>query len=244
MKLYSFCTTNFKRLRDRFESTVPRDVDVEIVNIDHLIIEKGALSGGRAISKWKPEFMVDKVGQHWGEVVVVADIDIQFFRPFSDDVIQLLEGKDILFQDRFRTADRIGPVNIGFIAMQCNGSVLAFWQEVSRVVTKHINDPPRKHRIENLWWDEGVVNKLLKTSYSKAVRWGTLPDRYWLANRRTGRNSHRIPADIVLHHAIRTGPDTIRSKMAQMNFVRDNIGRRVRRSKSAPGGLALYEGKG
>ncbi len=240
MKLYSFCTSNFWPLRDRFERSVPDDVEVEIVNIDHLFIEENALSGGRAVSQWKPQFVVDTIARHWGELIVIADIDIQFFRSFKADVEVLISGKHMLFQDRFRSGNLVGDVNIGFMVIYCDDFTHLFWEQVCQEVNYHIDDPPAKHRIYNQWWDEGVVNKLLEKGVS--MRWTTLPDRYYLVNKRSGRNRHVIPEDIVLHHAIRTGPDTIESKLAQMDFVRDNVGMRVRRCKQVPG-LALWKDK-
>eukprot|EP00756_Hemistasia_phaeocysticola_P048472 Hpha_TRINITY_DN22897_c0_g1::TRINITY_DN22897_c0_g1_i1::g.84358::m.84358 len=143
---------------------------------------------------------------HPGRVVLYADTDIVFFRPFLEDIRGLMAAPgepDILFQGFPHPVTgkrRRKMINIGFMAMRCTPDTKRLWEgTLSRVADKDGR------------WLEGRCDQpeLQHKSGLTAAwpRWDFLPSRYWISSLTHPRRGalhavgwRAVPDDPVLCH--------------------------------------------
>lgn len=198
--LYTFYNAAFERLKDRFLATIKDDYDIHCIRCDFD-------TGGQPIDKAVDMFIArgkiirDAIRENLGGIIILADIDIQFFRPTEPIVRKALESHRMVFQKGdVEKANR--SKNMGFIALRCDEKILAFWSEVLEEI----------RRTER--WEEIIVNEMLEKE--SAPDFGLFPDQIW-----TPMLIAR-PEDIALHHAINSGPGE-KGKIEQMDRVVDAL---------------------
>jgi hypothetical protein len=211
MKLFSICTAPTAVLRDEwFLKTLQDDWEVHICDLDD--VPQG--NGDYLSREWyhcirkKIDILHEAIRANPDEIIIWADIDMQFFRPCTDSIKKNMQDMDIMFQ---RWLPSKPSINTGFMAIRCNTDTRAFFETVATT--------PFEHRT---FADQDAVNDLL-ASGNPPVRWGMFdPDIYQI-------NLGLPPATIALHHACSTPGPGIRNgrfvssmehKIEQLTMIR------------------------
>lgn len=195
IKLYTFYNSHFNVLKDRFLRTIKDDYDVQCILCD-FAANKEPISQAKEMFISRGTIICNAIRDNFGKIIIVSDIDIQFFRPTEPVVRDMLQSYDMVFQRGEDFALR--SKNMGFIGINCHAKTLAFWEQVLQI----IKDTGR--------WEEIIVNELLATTTD--VTYGVFPDTIWTPM------LHSRPTDIILHHAIVAGI-TPQRKLKQMEQV-------------------------
>lgn len=156
----------------------------------------------------KIELILEAIEKHWGDIFIYADIDIQFFAPFVADVLQRMEGLDLVFQRH----NPQGVVCSGFFACRANQTTKDFFLMVQSMMQKN-----------KKMSDQPAINHQLKKHTDLA--WDYLPDTFFGGGTRSATSKAWEPGDgldipegIILHHANCTRG--IKNKLAQLAYVR------------------------
>lgn len=154
-----------------------------------------------------------------GDYFIFCDPDIQFFRPFYDDILKEVEGYDAAFQN-----DYGGGVNTGFFIMKSTPKTRAFLKTVEGNLEKFPEEQVCfNHLIQNF------------SQYEKiAFSCKFLPNRYWTYGEKAiqpkpngepysiwdGKDvDFEIPEDIIIHHGNWT--NTFSNKIKLLDLVRE-----------------------
>jgi len=122
-----------------------------------------------------------------------SDVDVRFYGPVANDLLTLLRGRDIVFQDQ-------GPAGActGFFVVVPSQRTTKFFEEALE-------------RIDDHHHDQDAANLVLRTNTS--LKWGLLPERYYMIGRQENRwvpmlwekwdpqTMIWIPKDLLVHHA-------------------------------------------
>lgn len=200
VKLYAFYNSDFKKLKERFSRTLKDDYEV-ICEQQDLRVDEKVWCGGETVWLFKTRFILDAIKANWNDVIIISDIDIQFFKPTLGIVSKSIAMRDIVFQ---RNAP-LGHVkiNIGFMAIRCNERCLTMFEWV---LTKIMET--KKH-------DQQLVQAYLKDP-SNRINYGLFPKKIFAYN--PIATHYGLTYGIVLHHAIwaRSEPE----KLSQMEKIR------------------------
>lgn len=181
VKLYSIYTDEMLDLKNTFLESVKDDWDLTLDRFEgggHVLDE-----GWYDILKDRTVYIVNKIKENMGQVIVWCDIDVQFFRPCIQFIEEAIKDKDIVFLDEGRN----GHVNCGFVVIRCNEKTLALYEKVLQTDLK-------KHRLG----DQGIINWMLLHEPTD-LNWGVLPKQFW------ARSQGGVPPkDAVMHHANNT----------------------------------------
>jgi hypothetical protein len=222
MKLYTvFTESHYDMFKDYFIKSFPFDTDIElIVKFKPQVCPSSEFQseGWRDTMKYKVQCFIDAAYETKdGECFMFSDPDIQFFKPFSKDVLNQLGDYDAAFQN-----DYGGGVNTGFFIMRSTSKTRAFLKTVMGNLEKF----PEEQVCFN--YIISNFNNLEKIAY----KWKMLSKEYWtygeLALQRAtptntsgtwqGTEDFDIPKDIVIHHANWTTP--FNNKIKLLNIVR------------------------
>jgi hypothetical protein len=231
MNLYTVYTESHKIFfEDVFIKTLPFDSRIEL----RALMKEQTCNAEFRSKGWK-ETMYYKVRCFIqaayeiedGEYFIFSDPDIQFFRPFYNDVLKEVEGYDAAFQN-----DYGGGVNTGFFIMKSTSQTRAFLKTVEGNLDK--------------FPEEQVCFNYLMRNFSQypkiSFRWKMLPRRYWTYGEKaikpkpTGEPysiwegtdyDFDIPSDIVMHHANWTNTfankikliDVVKQKYNELNKI-------------------------
>lgn len=120
----------------------------------------------------KTQLIIDKIKEHWGEVLIVADADLVFFKETKGDLLRQLGRYDMLFlcersaeQPRYERTP--ANINIGFVAMNCNEASLGYWESVQNEV------------VMTKGWDQEVANLIIAEGRS-SLKYSILADTEYL----------------------------------------------------------------
>lgn len=110
-----------------------------------------AFFGGNIL---KTQLVIDKIKENWGQILLIADADLVFFRKTEEQILEELGDLDCIFlKERFSSEylydKALSNINIGFVAIKCNERNLKFWEEVQQQ-TK-----------DSSGWDQEIANKIL-----------------------------------------------------------------------------------
>ncbi len=212
VKIFSIYTEEAKELRDIFLQSFQDNWDVNL-----LFWGKGGENGnwgtisfGKLMRK-KIEFILKTIKANWYDVIVIADIDIQFFGKCHKIIDQLLECNDILFQSENWPERKI---NAGFIVIKCNNNTFRFFENVYSQDIEHLQ-----------FFEQSAMNHILEDE-SIELKWDVLPSQFWAMSHQS-----TPPLDLVLHHANCTAPiirdgktiNSIDLKMEQYRNVREFV---------------------
>lgn len=176
------------------------------------------------VTEKKIDLILDHMGKEAeGSVFIMSDLDVQFFRPFADDVRALMQGYDVLFQNDFGTRQQPpgqqgrGGLNSGFIAVRAGADSRRLFERALAYMRKK-NDPGV---------DDQVALRVV-TADERQVRLGLLPPRYWTHGTYwTPGQALDPPGDIVTHHANWIVGDNVNNvKLEQLREVREIVERR------------------
>lgn len=190
IKLFTFYNSHFNILKDRFLRTLQDDYEVHCVLGD---FEANHQPISHAVDMFiaRSNMICDAIKNNMGKIIIVSDVDIQFFRKSESTIRESLKGYDMAFQK----GDNYRARNMGFIGIHCNPNTLAFFEAVREEIRKTGR------------WEEVIVNEFLDKDMG--VTHTIFPETIW-----TPILSSR-PADIILHHAIAAGVSP-KSKLKQM----------------------------
>jgi hypothetical protein len=127
-----------------------------------------------------------------GEFFMFSDVDIQFFKPFYDDIMNQVQGFDAAFQNDYR-----GGVNTGFFIMRSTPQTRAF--------LKTVEGNLHKFPEEQVCFNHLIVNfnnpDLRKIAFNVKM----LTKNYWTYGINdvgwNGTKDFTIPEDIIIHHS-------------------------------------------
>jgi len=212
-----------------FKRTLPAEFDS--VNILHV---RGHDSGPgcvgernfKVINYKKLEFVAKQLLMHEGDNLLVLDIDIVCFRNFKQEINDLLENNDMVFQCN-PPGPKTLPYGIGVWALQCSRKNLMFFgeevlpratvllQTEEQLNAWHYNKTPVpafwQHRLngglEHYHGDQCVVNAaILESVLGKELNVSLLPDTYALSGQIDFNNDSK---EYALYHATSGGQTVI-----------------------------------
>jgi len=200
IKLYTFHNDDFKKLKERFLSTLKDDYEVICKQQDLRVGDK-VWCGGETVWLFKTRLIIDAIKANWDDVIIISDIDIQFFKPTKEIVFRAIAARDIVFQ---RNAP-LGHVkiNIGFMAIRCNERCLTMFEWVFAKIME-----TKKH-------DQKLVEVYLE-NHPGRINYALFPKKIFAYN--PIAIHHGLTHGIALHHAIwvRSGSE----KLSQMERIR------------------------
>lgn len=204
MNIYYFCDQTFLKMKENFVETMKDEFIHNFIFLEKIHLDKNAPGSGVFIWTYKTEMIIKAIKEHLldNEIIVISDVDIQFFKPVIPTINEYMQNVDMSFQKEWENSG----VNIGFMAIRCNKDTLKFWETVYNdlIVSKH--------------WDQGIVNHLLyKTKYD--IKWNTFPPTIWTWTQ------GNLKKDIILHHA--NSASSQEGKFIQMDAVKSylNVGK-------------------
>jgi len=204
--LACFGTKNFEPLLIRFCSSLDSRYQVEYHPIDALIDPRQG--GGRDIWLKKVDILLNTIKSNSNSpYIIMADIDIQIYDKFFDEIDELVRKTDMLFQQENDHTD----VNIGIIACKTTKNIISFWESVNDRI------------INSNRWDQKVVNDLIfELAVGKymgpKLEIGVLPRKFW------NWSSGRATSDIVCHHSNCTS--VLEEKWRQMDLIQEALGKK------------------
>ncbi|MFA5008208.1 MAG: putative nucleotide-diphospho-sugar transferase [Candidatus Omnitrophota bacterium] len=244
MKLYSFYTQSHRILKEEwFLNSLKDDYELIIEEYDQIVDRGDFMAEGwlKLMSK-KIDLIMRAIKENDGEIFIVSDVDIQFFRPTKEAILKLIGNNDLLIQ----RDSPDGILCLGFFALRANSRTLALWQDISKLLGqdahKHEQDILNDlmftgankicslaHHITRITGKcFGINNQLLVITgplidNPYRVKWGYLPKEFFGGGTLTGKlwspgMSLPIPKNIILHHANWT--IGVENKIAQLKYVR------------------------
>ncbi|MBE5322232.1 hypothetical protein IM793_23970 [Pedobacter sp. MR2016-19] len=191
-KIYSFYTDEVVELKSIFQNSIKDDWEVHIEYLGKTGEGNGnfATKGWYQIIQTKISFLIEKIKENRGDIIIWADIDIQFYGMCSELIYSAIAGNDIVFQ-----AERwpLKEVNSGFTAIRCNDLTLLLYE---LILQSDFGEMP--------FADQSAMNQILREN-KIAIKWNVLPRQFW-ATSHYMFDSLMPPNDIVLHHANCTAP--------------------------------------
>lgn len=215
-KLYSFCSPSHYEMRDKwFLASVPEEFDVIVDDCVQISPTGEYMSPGfTAMMLKKVELIERAIQENWGKIFVYADVDIQFFAPFDEEVHRLIEGYDMLVQRN----DPRNELCAGFVVIQANQAMADFWHNVKVRMLAH-----------NLSFDDQTALNMLIAEGNHGVKWQYLPNTFFGGGLFTGDlwvpgKDLYVPKGVLIHHA--NYVLGVFNKMEQMKLVRGKVNAR------------------
>ncbi|MFA5323008.1 MAG: putative nucleotide-diphospho-sugar transferase [Smithella sp.] len=205
MKVFGVYSEENKKLKDDwFLKTLADDFEL---NFKYL-----GSSGGQnvhfASEYWfsaireRHEYLCQAIRDHFGEIILSVDFDIQFFGQCLPVITQAIAGKDIVFQSEYWPPT--GDVNAGFVAIRCNDKTLDFYNRVARMEFEKMR-----------YGDQSAMNMLLRDKANN-LEWGVFPAQIWAKSQ-----GNFPPGDILVHHANCTA--SMEDKVKQLKLIRGMV---------------------
>lgn len=195
MKIFYFSDASFLDMKVRFEKSIKDDFEKNFSFLRKVNVDRSKPGGGIDIWMYRTELILKAIQENPGEIILVTDIDILFYKPILPIVLESMKNKDICFQKETPQ----GGINVGVIAMVCNQTTFGFWQRVYHILNTTNG------------WEQDIVNDLIyKEAYP--ISWGLFPSTIW--NWSQGNPTK----EIALHHANCVSSKA--DKFAQMEYIR------------------------
>ncbi len=250
IKLYTLCTPSHQILKDEWFLPSIQD-DYEIIIEYH---DQECPTGSYMKPGWikimihKMDLIIQAIQENWNKILIVSDVDIQFFRPTQELIVSSLQDKDIVIQRESPS----GQLCAGFFACWGNEKTLKLWQNVKQLMlAQQVNHDQhglnyllrsRKINVNNIQSNDPLIIELLNEEISEVlfnqlrkiknphnVQWDYLPIEFFGGGTLTGkpwRPGQRlpVPGNIIMHHANWTVG--IKNKIAQLTYVRKVVNSR------------------
>jgi len=178
MKIYYFSDESFLDMKNKFEYSFKDNFEKKFKYLDNVNLDRNQPGSGIDIWKYKTSMIINAIKENKNDIILVSDIDIIFYRPVEKIIEQCMINTDCCFQKETSTSG----INIGFISIRCNESMLYFWNIVNEKVCN-----------TNVW-DQEIVNDLIYNKKEK-IRWGLFPSSVW------NWSQGDLNKSIILHHA-------------------------------------------
>lgn len=216
IKLYALSTPSHDILKDTFFlPSIQDDFDIIIQQEEQTCQSAQFMENGWTKTTIKKvDLIIQAIHENWGSFFIFSDVDIQFFQPIQELIIQCIENNDLVIQRN--SPD--GVLCSGFFACRANEKTLALWRDVK----KTMEDNPKQS-------DQISLNQCIKRNSKKNpydIRWDYLPDIFFGGGTLTGclwypGQKLPIPANIIMHHANWTRG--IANKIAQLTYVKQHV---------------------
>lgn len=201
MKLYAIYTKEISEFRKIFEESIKDDFELNILEFD--------ADDFTNLMKKKIECIAESIEENMGDIIIWSDLDIQFFKPCKDILLQSMEEQDICFMD-----EGGNDVNTGFMVIRCNEKTKKFFEMVLKLDFSQLSIN-----------EQSAINMVLNY-YKHDVKWDKLPKKIWAYS-----NGRIPPEDIVLHHAnctlVKDENDQLvnstEKKFEQLRTVKDQV---------------------
>ncbi len=215
MKLYCFYTPSHAVFyKNWFKPTASQEFEV----IPYEYPEQISKSSEYAKDGWR-ETQYNKV-LHWkkavednmGDIIVCADVDIQFLRNCKKFLSSALGDHDIAFQQNKKG----GPICSGFFVCRCSLKTHNFFDIVSKRLKKIMHEPGggEQYQMQKLLSEKWYENHLsvLKLSH----------DRIWNPGANYEElNEIFVPEEIMIHHSNWT--EGLNNKLEQLEYVKSIV---------------------
>jgi hypothetical protein len=222
IKLYALYTPSHEVLKDKFFLPSLQD-DFEVI---FEFCEQTCQSVKFMSEGWtdttirKVDLIIRAIKENWGSIFIFSDVDIQFFRPIQEAILEHMQDKDMVIQRNTPS----GVLCSGFFACRGNEKTLRLWEDVKKTMEQ-----------DNSSSDQISLNRCIKRSKKKnpySLSWDYLPDTFFGGGTLTGCLWNPgmvlpIPHNIMIHHANWTRG--IKNKIAQLVYVREEVLNRKKR---------------
>jgi hypothetical protein len=213
IKLYTFYSESHKVFIPWFENSI-KDVEPSICPI-FKEVEQRCKSGEFASSGWndsmrqKFEYLIDIINNETNGYFIFSDIDVQFFRPITEQAPEILKNYDIVFQNDY------GSVCTGFFYCRVN-------ERTKNLFTEGLK------RISSFRDDQDCVDFILKSNIIQGLKYQLLPEEYFTYGKYFPQHGRiwdgsdinfEIPDNIITHHANYT--IGIKNKINLLQLVRE-----------------------
>jgi len=219
LKLYASYTKSYEGIAtDFFVPSLGNQFDTHITLLEDTPGGEYKSHNFAGVLEKKQNMILNAIQENWGDVFIVSDVDIQIFKPITEDLLNAIEGYDIVCLNDHITH---GPdvLCAGFFICRANDLTLRLLELVKK-------QTPRENR------EQICFNYIIQHSHrllGKQIRYDYLPESY--INGCTHPNrlwqsgmDFPVPRDIALHHANWTiGID---DKIAQLDNVRNAVAQR------------------
>lgn len=218
MKIYTLFTPSHRFFFENyFLKTFPFDdrIELKVLFKKQLGDAEFHGNGWRDTMYYKTQCFIE-AAQEVGDqgIFMFIDPDIQFFKPFYDDILNYMNIYDAVFQD-----DYVGGANTGFFAIRSTAKTRLFLQ----MVQDELHNWPEEQQCFN------HTLKIFHRYPELTFKVSRLPRKYWTYGEFNanwnGEENFDIPHDIVMHHANWTKPfsnkikllDLVRKKHEKLN---------------------------
>lgn len=199
MKIYTYYTSSHKPFFDNYFSKTVQDLEIVSVYGDQECPTGSYYKDGwKDTTMKKVDVFIKACSENLGDVFVYSDVDIQFFGPLKQVLLDELGDFDIAIQN-----DHLGGMCSGFFVCRANENTLKMFQSMKDNESKYLED-------------QHALNMNLHF-----VKFKPLSDRFWTfgINKTQWKNQNfDIPEGILMHHANWT--EGIQNKTTLLNFVR------------------------
>jgi hypothetical protein len=220
-KLYALYTPSHEILKDVFFLPSIKDDFEIILEFAQQTCESATFmnSGWTKTTLAKVDLIIRAIEENKDDIFIFSDVDIQFFGPIEELIMQLMENKDIVMQKN----NPEGVLCTGFFACRANEKTLQLWKDVK----KHMQD--HKQDSDQISFNKCIKRKSKTNPYG--VAWAYLPDIFFGAGTLIAYPGYLwkpgmelpIPDGILMHHANWTRG--IKNKIAQLEYVQQYVER-------------------
>jgi len=221
-----------------FKRTLPEEFDsVNILHIRDYNSSPGRVGehNFKVINYKKLEFIAKQILMHEGDNLLVLDIDIVCFRNFKQEINNLLEMNDMVFQSN-PPGPKTLPYGIGVWGLQCSKKNIMFFgrevllraqalllteEEIKRCFYNKTPVPAcwqhsLNGELEHYGGDQCVINAaILESALGKELNVSLLPDTYALSGQIDFNNNSK---DYVLYHATSAGQTAMEKAQTLVNI--------------------------
>lgn len=202
MKIYTYYTESHKPFYDNYFSKTIEDLEVVGISGDQECPTGSYYQDGwKKTTMKKVDVFIQACLENQGKTFVYSDVDIQFFGPLEQTLIDELSDFDIAIQN-----DYLGGMCSGFFVCKGNERTLKMFQSMKDNESSYLED-------------QHALNMNLHH-----VRFKPLSPRFWtfgIYKTQWKNQNFDIPDDILMHHANWT--EGIQNKTTLLNFVRQKF---------------------
>jgi hypothetical protein len=212
MKLFCFYTPSHSHFfKDWFKPSAEGEYDIVPYEYPDQIspTAKYSMKGWRETQYNKTLYWKKAVEDNMGDIIICADVDIQFLKKSKDHLVASLKDADIAFQQN----QKGGKICSGFFVCRCSLVTQNFFEIVAKRLNKimHIDGGGEQYEMQKLLEESWYGNKINVVKLSH--------DRIWTPGQNYEDHSELdIPEDIMVHHANwAEGKD---AKLEQLEYVK------------------------